>query len=141
MADAPGVAAWLAEQGIAADDGDVLLRRTLDAQGRSRAWINGRPATLAQLKDIGERLVDLHGQHAHQSLAAPEAQRSLVDAFGGFTALAARGGASWRAWKRPSRSATPRPARRRRPPRSATSSTRADASSRHSASPPTSGRR
>jgi len=57
VSDAPGVAAWLAEQGIAADDDDVLLRRLFDAQGKSRAWINGSAATLAQLKALGERLV------------------------------------------------------------------------------------
>ena len=59
---------WLAEQELAAADGEVLLRRVLDAQGRSRAWINGRPATLAQLDELGEMLVDMHGQHAHQAL-------------------------------------------------------------------------
>jgi DNA repair protein RecN (Recombination protein N) len=96
--DPPGIAAWLAAHDLGAADGQVLLRRTLDAQGRSRAWINGRPATLAQLKDIGERLVDLHGQHEHQSLAVAEVQRSLVDAFGGFTALARATADSWRAW-------------------------------------------
>ncbi|MET0346565.1 MAG: AAA family ATPase, partial [Casimicrobiaceae bacterium] len=99
VADAPGVGAWLAEQGIAADDGDVLLRRVFDAQGKGRAWINGSPATLAQLKELGERLVDLHGQHAHQALAAPAAQRELLDAFGGFTTLTREVGASWRAWQ------------------------------------------
>ena len=77
----------------------LLLRRTLDAQGRSRAWINGRPATLAQLKELGEQLVDLHGQHAHQSLAAAEVQRALVDAFGGFTTLARETATRWRAWR------------------------------------------
>jgi len=97
--DVPGVGAWLAEQELAADSGEVLLRRTLDAQGRSRAWINGRPATLAHLKDLGERLVDLHGQHAHQSLAQPVAQRNLVDAFGGFTTLADEVAESFRLWR------------------------------------------
>jgi len=97
--DVPGVRAWLAEQELAGDGDDVLLRRTLDAQGRSRAWINGRPATLAHLKDLGERLVDLHGQHAHQSLAQPVAQRDLVDAFGGFTTLAHEVAESHRAWR------------------------------------------
>ena len=66
--DRPEVAAWLGEEGLAAE-GDLLIRRTLDAQGKSRAWINGRPATLAQLQQVGERLVDIHGQHAHQSLS------------------------------------------------------------------------
>jgi len=96
--DPAGIAAWLAAHDLGGADGQVLLRRTLDAQGRSRAWINGRPATLAQLKDIGERLVDLHGQHEHQSLTVAEVQRSLVDAFGGFTALARATADSWRAW-------------------------------------------
>ncbi len=99
VTDAPAVGAWLAEQELAGDGNDVLLRRTLDAQGRSRAWINGRPATLAHLKDLGEKLVDLHGQHAHQLLAQAEAQRSLVDAFGGFTALSREVAESWRAWR------------------------------------------
>ncbi len=90
---------WLAEHGLAADDGTLLLRRTLDAQGKSRAWINGRPATLAQLKSVGEMLVDIHGQHAHQSLLTPDAQRTLVDAFGGFTILAAEVASAWHAWR------------------------------------------
>ena len=94
----PAIGAWLAAHDLGASDGEVLLRRTLDAQGKSRAWINGRPATVAQLKDLGEQLVDLHGQHAHQSLTVPEVQRALVDAFGGFTALARATADAWRAW-------------------------------------------
>ena len=96
--DRPGIAEWLAAHDLASPDGSLLLRRTLDAQGRSRAWINGRPATLAQLKEIGEQLVDLHGQHAHQSLTAADVQRSLVDACGGFTALGRATASAWRAW-------------------------------------------
>jgi DNA repair protein RecN (Recombination protein N) len=96
----PDVAAWLEEQGVAGDGDSLLLRRTLDAQGRSRAWINGRPATLAQLQEVGARLVDLHGQNAHQSLLAAEAQRTLLDAFGGFASLTAEVGTAWRAWRR-----------------------------------------
>src|SRR5438128_404948 len=61
----PAAEAWLDEQGFAEQD-EALVRRTLDAQGKSRAWINGRPATLAQLDALGTLLVDLHGQHAHQ---------------------------------------------------------------------------
>ena len=99
IADAPAVGAWLAEHELAAEGDEVLLRRVLDAQGKSRAWINGRPATLAQLKELGERLVDIHGQHAHQSLAEPEAQRGLIDAFGGFTTLAREVGERFRAWR------------------------------------------
>ncbi|HEY6353046.1 MAG TPA: DNA repair protein RecN [Burkholderiaceae bacterium] len=71
----------------------------LDAQGRSRAHINGRPATLAQLEAIGELLIDLHGQHAHQSLGRPETQRRLLDAYGGFAALAREVALAWRAWQ------------------------------------------
>ncbi len=99
VTEAPAVGAWLAEQELAGDADDVLLRRVMDAQGRSRAWINGRPATLAQLKELGEMLVGLHGQHAHQALAQAEAQRNLVDAFGGFTTLSREVAGSFRAWR------------------------------------------
>ncbi len=96
--DAPELRAWLVAQDLG-DEGPLLLRRVLDAQGRSRAYVNGRPATLAQLAEIGERLIDLHGQHAHQSLGRPEAQRELLDAFGGAESLAADVGVAWRAWR------------------------------------------
>ena len=98
--DAPELRAWLAAQDLAdQDQGPLLLRRVLDAQGRSRAYVNGRPATLTQLADIGERLIDLHGQHAHQSLGRPEAQRQLLDAFGGVEPLAREVAGLWRAWR------------------------------------------
>jgi DNA repair protein RecN (Recombination protein N) len=71
----------------------------LDTQGRSRAWINGSPATLAQLEAVGEQLIDVHGQHAHQSLGRAETQRSLLDAFGGFSTLTAEVALAWRAWR------------------------------------------
>ena len=100
VADAPGVGAWLAEQELAADGDDVLLRRVLDAQGKSRAWINGRPATLAQLEGARRAAGRSHGQHAHQSLAARRrAARRCVDAFGGFTTLTREVGEAWRAWR------------------------------------------
>jgi len=98
--DRPGIAEWLAAHDLTTPDRSLLLRRTLDAQGRSRAWINGRPATLAQLKEAGERLVDLHGQHAHQSLTAADVQRSLVDGFGGFTALGRAVASAWHEWNK-----------------------------------------
>src|SRR5690606_32215068 len=60
--------AWLAERELQGDAGTVLLRRLVDADGRSRALVNGHPATAALLREIGERLVDIHGQHASQSL-------------------------------------------------------------------------
>jgi len=99
VTDCPTARAWLAENALAADGDEVLLRRVLDAQGRSRAWINGSAATLAQLKSLGEMLVAIHGQHAHQSLEQPEIQRGVVDAFGGFTTLAHEVGERWRAWR------------------------------------------
>ncbi len=99
VGDAPAVAAWLSEQALAADGESLLLRRVLDAQGRSRAWINGSPATLAQLSELGGRLVAIHGQHAHQTLGEAETQRNLVDAFGGFTTLAREVADRHRAWR------------------------------------------
>jgi DNA repair protein RecN (Recombination protein N) len=99
IADVPGVAAWLADNALAGDEGEVLLRRVLDAQGRSRAFCNGQPVTVAQLASLGERLVDLHGQHAHQSLEKGESQRSLLDAFGGFATLAREVAHAWREWR------------------------------------------
>jgi len=87
---------WLDDAGFAADDG-LLLRRTVDAQGKSRAWINGSPATLAQLREAADHLVDIHGQHAWQSLTRPAAVRALLDAQAGAdtSALAA----AWQAWR------------------------------------------
>src|SRR5437867_2574856 len=93
-----GVRDWIAQQDFG-DGGALLLRRVLDAQGRSRAYVNGRPATLTQLKDVGEQLVDLHGQHAHQSLGRAEAQRQLLDAFGGFATLGREVAGAWRVWR------------------------------------------
>ncbi|WP_321879408.1 DNA repair protein RecN [Paraburkholderia bannensis] len=94
----PHVAAWLEEQALANSDAEngVILRRVVDSGGRSRAFINGTPATLAQLRDIGERLVDIHGQHAHQLLMRPDAQRELFDTHAGLLELASRVTRAWR---------------------------------------------
>ena len=95
----PEACAWLAEAGFEADGaGDsVLLRRVVDAQGKSRAWINGSAATLAQLKTLGEWLVDIHGQHAWQGLTRPASVRALLDAYAGLdTAPLA---AAWTHWR------------------------------------------
>jgi DNA repair protein RecN (Recombination protein N) len=79
--DAPAtLAPWLEEAGFAQED-SLLLRRSIDAQGKSRAWINGSPATATQLRELGEQLIDIHGQHAWQSLTRPDAVRSLLDAY------------------------------------------------------------
>ena len=92
----PALAAWLDEGGFTVDE-TLLLRRSVDAQGKSRAWINGSPATVAQLREAAEQLVDIHGQHAWQSLTRPAAVRALLDAEAGAdtTVLAA----AWRSWQ------------------------------------------
>ena len=92
--------AYLAEAGLEGDSGRVILRRTLDRSGRSRAFINGHAATLAQLREAGEHLVDIHGQHEHQSLLRPAAQRDLLDAHAGASEQARACGDAWRAWRR-----------------------------------------
>ncbi|MBG6220798.1 MULTISPECIES: DNA repair protein RecN [unclassified Janthinobacterium] len=71
--------AWLVAHEFANDDGGALLRRVIDNAGRSKAYINGIPATAAHLRELGDMLVDIHGQHAHQSLLKSEAQRALLD--------------------------------------------------------------
>jgi len=77
--------AWLREAEL--DDGDAChVRRVIRSEGSSRAWINGRPVTLAQLKEVGNRLVEIHGQHEHQALLDRRQQLALLDAFGGHLA-------------------------------------------------------
>ncbi|MFM0014204.1 DNA repair protein RecN [Paraburkholderia sediminicola] len=96
---------WLDEQalGTTGDDdhhgGTVMLRRVVDANGRSRAFINGTAATLAQLREVGEMLVDIHGQHAHQLLMRPDAQRELFDTHAGLAEPAAAVTRAWRSWR------------------------------------------
>lgn len=95
----PHLDAWLAANDLAGDPGVCLLRRVIDASGRSRAFVNGSSATLQQLREVGEFLVDIHGQHAHQSLLKPTAQRDLLDAYGGLTAQARDSAGIWREWQ------------------------------------------
>lgn len=90
---------WLAERSLSGDPGVVLLRRVIDADGRSRALVNGQPATAALLREIGDRLVDVHGQHAAQSLLRPGGQRELLDAYAGVQAEADALAASFTAWR------------------------------------------
>jgi len=90
--------AWLDAQGFDAGGEALLLRRVIDRAGKSRAWINGSPATVAQLRELGELLVDIHGQHDWQSLTRPAAMRALLDAYGGIdTAPLALAWQNWRA--------------------------------------------
>jgi len=79
----PNVSSWLEEQALDLDD-DCLLRRVINVDGRSRAFINGNSVPLSQLKALGELLLDIHGQHFHQSLARRSIQRDLLDHFGGL---------------------------------------------------------
>ncbi|MBI3157288.1 MAG: DNA repair protein RecN [Burkholderiales bacterium] len=93
----PTLAAWLDEAGFDAGEDRLLLRRTVDAQGRSRAWINGSAATVAQLREAADALLDIHGQHAWQRLTRPAAVRALLDAEAGIdTAPLAL---SWQHWR------------------------------------------
>lgn len=94
----PALRAWLAEREFDADE-ELALRRVIDAQGRSRAYINGTPATVTQLRELGDSLVDIHGQHAHQSLMRPEAQRDLLDAHGGHGELRHAVAQAWKQWR------------------------------------------
>ena len=75
---------WLEKAGFESQE-MLLLRRSIDSQGKSRAWINGSPATATQLRELGDQLVDIHGQHAWQSLTRPDAVRALLDAYAGVT--------------------------------------------------------
>ena len=96
----PHFGEWLVQHELAGDEGICLLRRIVDAGGRSRGFINGHAATAAQLREAGECLVDIHGQHQHQSLSRPSAQRDLLDAYGGLQDLALSTASGWREWQR-----------------------------------------
>lgn len=92
----PQVLPLLEEAGF--DNAEVLLlRRTVDQQGKSRAWVNGSPATAQQLRAIGEQLLDIHGQHAWQSLTRPDAVRGLLDAYAKVST--AQLSTLWSAWR------------------------------------------
>ncbi|CAN5764730.1 DNA repair protein RecN [soil metagenome] len=95
--DAPAsLAGWLDQGGFEASE-TLLLRRVIDAQGKSRAWINGSPATIAQLREAADHLVDIHGQHAWQSLTRGPAVRGLLDAYASLDTVPLA--ALWSGWK------------------------------------------
>jgi len=96
----PGVQQWLADGALEGDPGRLLLRRVVERGGRSRAFVNGTAATVQQLAEVSEWLIDIHGQHAHQSLTKPAAQRALLDAHAGLDALARDVAAVFREWQR-----------------------------------------
>jgi DNA repair protein RecN (Recombination protein N) len=86
--DLPDVTAALEEAGFRPEDGLMILRREVAAEGRNRAWVNGSPATAGVVGKLGSALVDLHGQHEHQTLLRPKDQRAILDAYAGGTDLA-----------------------------------------------------
>jgi len=92
----PVLLPWLEDAGFEAGD-SLLLRRSIDSQGKSRAWINGSPATAAQLREAGEQLVDIHGQHAWQSLTRAPSVRALLDGYAGVNTQALQ--RLWDAWR------------------------------------------
>lgn len=91
--------AWLAENEFSNEDGGALLRRVIDNAGRSKAFINGIAATATQLRELGEKLVDIHGQHAHQSLLKTDAQRVLLDNQAGLQDEVKAVANAYKAWR------------------------------------------
>ena len=92
----PATQAWLQEAGFY-QEASLLLRRTIDSAGKSRAFINGSPATATQLRELGDLLLDIHGQHAWQSLTRPDAVRQLLDGYARIDTQAVRH--TWQAWR------------------------------------------
>lgn len=80
VADTPHARAWLTEEALDEED-ECLIRRVVQSNGRSQAWINGRPVTRHQLEQLGALLMGIHGQHAHQALMRPDTQRRTLDGF------------------------------------------------------------
>ena len=98
LADAPAALAWLKAEDF--DEGDSCqLRRVIRSEGTSRAWINGRPATLAQLQALAQTLIEIHGQHEHQALLQRAHQLVLLDAFGGHAVERDRAAALAARWR------------------------------------------
>ncbi|WP_308389172.1 DNA repair protein RecN [Acidithiobacillus sp. AMEEHan] len=95
----PATEAWLAEQGLSAEDNILVLRRILPIQGRSRLFLNGRAISSQQARDLGTFLLDVLGQHAHLQLLKPERQLALIDRFANNDALRAAVAASWQQWR------------------------------------------
>jgi len=90
---------WLAANEFSGEDGGVMLRRVIDSAGRSRGFINGITATVAQLRELGELLVDIHGQHAHQSILKADSQRDLLDTHAGLQGDADAVANAYKTWQ------------------------------------------
>lgn len=97
IAALPEARAWLEAREL--PDDDCLLRRVVSANGRSKAWINGQPATVADLKALGERLIEIHGQHAHQALLREETHLRLLDDFADHRVAVGDMAETFRAWQ------------------------------------------
>lgn len=98
LSQLPKARKWLKAQELEAES-ECILRRTISADGRSRAYINGQSATLGQLRSLGELLIDIHSQHAHQSLLKKDHHRALIDQYGGHTSLYQAVKSAWREWQ------------------------------------------
>ncbi|HEU4709869.1 MAG TPA: AAA family ATPase, partial [Methylophilaceae bacterium] len=94
----PDLRTWLDEQAFPEEDHQLLLRRVIHADGRSRAFINGAPATVQQLREAGDFLIDIYSQHAHHSLLKQTYQRQVLDAYAGLQELALEVGRQYRIW-------------------------------------------
>lgn len=98
IAALPALQAWLSENELPNEEQQLLLRRVIYADGRSRAFINGVASTIQQLRDVGEFLVDIYSQHAHHSLLKPAYQRQVLDAYAGQQALAECVASAYKTW-------------------------------------------
>jgi DNA repair protein RecN (Recombination protein N) len=99
LSNTPQAQTWLAEQELSTEDETCILRRVVTNTGKSRAWINGSPTTLTALRDLGEQLVDIHGQHEHQSLMKRDMQRVMVDNYASNEALLKQTQDAYKQWK------------------------------------------
>ena len=97
LPDDPAFRARCDELGIDLSDDTLILRRELQREGRNRAWVNGTPATATLIGELGDSLVDLHGQHEHQALLRPVPQRRIVDEFASAAPLAEDVKSAWEA--------------------------------------------
>jgi DNA repair protein RecN (Recombination protein N) len=99
ISNTPSAKQWLIEQELDEDD-TCILRRVISSAGKSRSWINGSPCNLTMLRQLGEQLVDIHGQHEHQSLMKKDAQRTLLDDFANKPKLLRETATAFRHWKK-----------------------------------------
>jgi len=99
ISDIPEAMQWLSQRDLANDETQVILRRVVTAEGRSRGYINGSPCPQQDLKALGEMLIDIHSQHEHQSLLKSDTHRRLLDEFAGASKLAATVAQHARQWR------------------------------------------